>query len=40
MFRVNDRREGENAILFVINDWIDGCITDDGKVFCKMLIAL
>lgn len=40
VFRVDDRRERENAILFVIYDWVDGCITDDGEVLCEMLVAL
>ena len=40
MFRINDGREGENAILLVIYDRIDRCITDDGEIFCNMLVTL
>lgn len=40
MFGVDDRREGENAILLVIYNWINGCIPDDREVLFKVLVAL
>jgi hypothetical protein len=40
MLGVDDGWEGENTILFVVYDGVDGCITDDREVFCKMFVAL
>lgn len=40
VFRIDNGRERENTVLLVVYDRVDGCIADNGEVFCKMFVAL
>lgn len=40
MFRIDNRRHRENAVLSVINDWINWRISDDMQVSGEVLLGL
>ena len=40
MLRIDNRGHGENAVVSVINDWINRRISDDVQVTSEMLLGL